>query len=123
MVQALKDNPKIGIIGPSMGGEYAKHFSDYILAEDEVREWGTAIGACMVCRNIGLRWSEDFLSGYWADTDFGRQYKEKGYKICLHGGAKIDHEVHTTLGASQYVNDMMEDGEMVYWTKWGDNFV
>lgn len=120
MVKAMEDNPKMGIIGPSQGGKYKEYFSGYFHDKDELIDIGSAIGAMMFCRNLGLRWDENFLSGYWCDTDFGRQYKEKGYTIGLHGGVQIEHEMSTTLGKSEYVNKMMADGEMVYFTKWGD---
>lgn len=120
LVEALENDPKMGIVGPSIGGKQEEFFSGYMHEKDEVVDRGTVIGACMLFRNIGLRWDEKFPSGYWCDTDFGRQFKEKGYKIGLHGGAKIDHEVTTTLNESSFVNEMMEAGEMVYFTKWGD---
>jgi GT2 family glycosyltransferase len=120
MIQALEADPKIGIISPSQGGKYSEHFGYLSHDKDEVVDVISAIGACMVFRNIGLRWSEDFKAGYWCDTDFARQYKEKGYRICMHGGAKIDHELTTTLGNSDFANEMMIDGEQVYFNHWGD---
>lgn len=123
MVYAMESDPKWGIIGPNQAGKYAEYFDGYVHDKDEVIDRGSAIGAMMFARNLGLRWDENFKSGYWCDSDFGRQYKEKGYKIGLHGGVTIEHDMETTLGKSDYVTEMMEDGEMVYFLKWGDNFV
>lgn len=120
LIQALDNDKSMGIVGPSMGGEYEKYFDGHIHKKDEVIDRGSVIGACMLFRNIGLKWDEKFLSGYWADTDFGRQYKEKGYKIGLHGGVQIKHAIHTTAGQNDYVKKMMDDGELTYFTKWGD---
>lgn len=109
LIDDLKNNKEIGIIGAKMIGKYTGLNSQ----SNILQEWPTLAGGCMVFKNIGLRWDENFPSGYWADTDFCRQYKEKGYQVWIDGTVEVEHEIHTS-GSS-------EEGEKYYLHKWGDS--
>jgi len=120
LVEVLHTNKEVGIIGPKMTGIY-QHW-DGLSSKVELpkpQEWLTLPGGCMVFRNIGLRWDEKFPSGYWADTDFCRQYKDKGYKINIHGGVEVEHDLYQSQD-KELVNPWMAQGEKIYEEKWGD---
>lgn len=113
----LKDD--VGIIGPKMSGEYQHWGGLSSKPEGEPKEWTTLPGGCLVFKNIGLKWDERFPSGYWADTDFCRQYKEKGYKIFIHPGVEVEHDLYSSLTNSN-MKEWMAKGEEIYEEKWGD---
>lgn len=104
------DNTKVGIVGAKMAGTYNGLNST---CSDIAQEWPTLAGGCLLFKNIGLRWDENFPSGYWADTDFCRQFKEKGYQVWIDGRTVVEHQMHTS-GQSP-------EGEAYYRKKWGDN--
>jgi len=106
LIDDLKNNDKIGIIGARMIGKY----NGLNRQATALQEWPTLAGGCMVFRNIGLRWDENFPNGYWADTDFCRQYKEKGYQVWIDGGVEVEHDINTHGSGD----------ENYYKQKWGD---
>lgn len=110
LFQDLRDDSTIGIVGAKMGGKYSGLNST---APAGVNEWITLAGGCIAFRNIGLRWDENFPSGYWADTDFCRQYKERGYRVCIDGDVVVEHDAYTS--------GISSEGEAYYREKWGDN--
>lgn len=109
LVKDLEDNPKIGIIGARMYGGYYGLNSE----TKELKQWPTLAGGCLLFRNIGLRWDENFPNGYWADTDFCRQYKDKGYEVWIDGRVEVEHDAFTS--------GLSEEGKQYYKKKWGDN--
>lgn len=122
MIDILKKDKKAGVIGAKMTGKY----SDYgglnaQISEGETKEWLTLAGGCMVFRNIGIKFDESFTSGYWADTDFCRQYKEKGYKILITGKTSVKHHLYHTTTHSVETQAFMKQNEFIYKRKWGDN--
>lgn len=121
LIKVLDDHPDCGLVSPVMGGRYKETGGINNYDGGDITEYPSSVAGCMVIRDLGLRWSEDFLSGYWCDTDFCRQIKEKGYKIYLHGGLEVEHDVSTTTsGNTKYLNEMMADGEIVYFSHWKD---
>lgn len=114
LIGTLKED--IGIVGPKMVGSYNGLNSQ----TDEIKEWPTLAGGCMVFKNIGLKWDDKFPSGYWADTDFCRQYKSKGYKVYINGSVVVEHDIHSSK-TNASVTGYMNDGSNIYRDKWGDN--
>jgi GT2 family glycosyltransferase len=116
MIKVLDDNPEVGIIGSKMNGKYNGLNSQ---VPSGVHEWPTLAGGVMVFRNI-LKWDEIYPSGYWCDTDFCRQFKEKGYKVYIHGDVVVEHDLYSTR-TNNMVSSFMEQGRQIYRRKWGDN--
>ena len=90
LIDVLNDD--IGIVGAKMIGGYNGMNSK----ANGIQEWPTLAGGCMVFKNIGLRWDPKFPSGYWADTDFCRQYKDKGYRVFINGDVIVEHDIHSS---------------------------
>lgn len=110
LIETLESDKSIGIIGAKMTGKYNGLNAT---APNNVVEWPTLAGGCIVFRNLGLKWDENFPSGYWADTDFCRQFKDKGYKVYIDGRVEVEHDCITSGSDAT--------GEQYYIQKWGDN--
>jgi GT2 family glycosyltransferase len=119
LLSVLRNDEKIGIVGAKIGGEY-KGLNSHI-EDEKISEWPTLAGGCIVFRDLGLKWDENFKSGYWADTDFCRQYKEKGYKIFIHGGVRVKH--YTIGDKDKTIPRFESENAIIYEKKWGDNEV
>lgn len=117
LVQNLKEDKTIGIIGAKMTGTYVGWNRE---CKDGVQEWPVLAGGCMVFRNIGLRWDESYPSGYWADTDFCRQFRDKGLKIAINGDVEVEHFVETFTNKTEQTNKWSEIGAEIYRNKWGE---
>lgn len=118
LTKNLAEDPSIGIIGAKMIGAYVGTNRD---AEPGVQEWPTLAGGCVVFRNIGIRWDERFPSGYWADTDFCRQFKEQGLKCCINGDVEVEHFPNTFGTQGDQVAEWSAQGAEIYKAKWGNN--
>lgn len=80
-LEALEEQKanKVGIItcnmvfpnGSAFGSEQCKHDG----------EIGSACGALMLMRNIGVLADENYVGSQWEDTDICMEYKKRGYKI------------------------------------------
>lgn len=117
LTKNLKDDKTIGIIGARMIGGYVGTNRN---ADLGVHDWDTLAGGCVVFRNLGLRWDENFPSGYWADTDFCRQFRENGYKVCINGDVDVEHNPNTFGTQKDKVIEWSDQGEKVYKKKWGN---
>lgn len=117
LVKNLEDNPEIGIIGAKMTGDYVGWNREAPLG---VTKWPTLAGGCMVFRNLGLRFDEAYPSGYWADTDFCRQFRDKGLGIYINGDVEVEHYPQTFGGQIDQVNKWSEIGAEIYRNKWGE---
>jgi hypothetical protein len=118
ITEVLDKNKEVGIIGAKMSGKYESWGGQNSKVPfGMIREWPTLAGGCIVFRNLGLKWDEKFPSGYWADTDFVRQFKEKGYKVFIHGGVVIEHNI---IGSQRGDNKFQDIGEKIYEAKWGN---
>ncbi len=121
LIKAMDDDPTIGIMGAKMIGKYAT-WKNSPKIKKGVNDINTLAGGCIIFRNIGLKWDEKFPSGYWADSDFVRQYKELGFRVCSNGDVEVDHATHTSTELMETdLYWMMEKGKEIYKTKWGDN--
>jgi len=118
LIASFEDN--IGIMGSKMSGEYERWKGLSSQCKDGVQDWPTLPGGLMMFRNIGLRWDDNFQSGYWADTDFCRQFREKGYRVCINGDVTVDHSLHNST-TNPDLKNLMREGEIIYHKKWGNN--
>lgn len=122
LLEKIKADEKIGIIGPKMTGKYAElGGASSKIADGETKEVSDLPGGLMLFRNLGFKWDEVFESGVWADTDFCRQYKEKGYKIVLTGDVSVEHD-HLDITKFGSRSDFYIDGKKKYMEKWGDKY-
>lgn len=117
LTQNLKDDESIGIIGAKMVGDYIGTNRN---AELGVQTWDTLAGGCMVFNNFGLKFDERFPSGYWADTDFCRQFKDLGYGVAINGDVEVEHYPNTFGTNPEKVAYWSKEGEKIYKKKWGD---
>lgn len=117
LVKNLKDDPEIGIIGAKMTGSYEGWNREAPLG---VTRWPTLAGGCMVFRNLGLRFDEKYPSGYWADTDFCRQFRDKGLGIYINGDVEVEHYPENFTNNLGQVNKWSEVGAEIYRNKWGE---
>lgn len=118
LTKNLENDPTIGIIGAKMIGGYVGTNRD---ASPGVQDWPTLAGGCVVFRNMGIRWDESFPSGYWADTDFCRQFKAAGLRCCINGDVEVEHFPNTFGTQSDQVEIWSEQGAEIYRNKWGNN--
>ena len=117
LIQNLEENKTIGIIGAKMTGTYQGWNRD---APMGVTKWPVLAGGCMVFRNIGLRFDETYPSGYWADTDFCRHFRDKGYEIAINGDVEVEHFVETFTNNTKQTDKWSEIGKEIYRNKWGE---
>jgi glycosyltransferase involved in cell wall biosynthesis len=120
LVNVLKMKKNAGIVGCKMTGNYEKWGGLNSKAPAGITLWPTLAGGVMVFKNIGLMWDENFPSGYWADTDFCRQFKEKGYKVYINGDVEVKHDIYTS-NTNLMITSYMNQGRQIYRKKWGDN--
>lgn len=65
-------------------------------------EIGSACGALMLMRNIGVLTDENFIGSQWEDTDICLQYKEKGYSIISTHKAYFIHHTQGIQADNQH---------------------
>lgn len=116
LLEVMNRDPKTGIVGAKMGGKYGELAPNQVIGEVS-----NIAGGCMLIRNIGLKWDEKYPSGVWADTDFCKQYIEKGYKIIRTDEVEVEHD-HLDLTKYEGRANFYDEGQKIYRKKWRKPF-
>jgi len=120
MIHTLETYPKAGIVGARLyfnkddkgvfkvqhagmkyDGKEFVHIGRYQEDKDVrgigMQEVECTTGACMLMKKELAGFNEDFLRGYYEDTDLCLRTREKGYTIVVNHEAKLIHLEGTTL--------------------------
>lgn len=112
LLEIMEANEDCGILGVKMHGNYQG--ANATVPAGETQEVDNVAGGLMVCRNVGLKWDEEYPSGYFCDTDFCHQYREMGLKVLLTGVVDVQHD---TQGSGMTVENY-EAGKQRFIEKW-----
>ena len=111
LIKIMDENKDCGILGVKMtGNNYSGANRD--VSDGETIKTDNVAAGLMLCRNVGIKWNEDYPSGYWCDTDFCRQYQKKGLNIYLTGVVSVVHNCQNSGG------EYYEDGKKIFSEKW-----
>ncbi|HET9476074.1 MAG TPA: methyltransferase domain-containing protein [Dehalococcoidia bacterium] len=119
LIDILDANPKVGAVGPRLlypDGRVqcdGKMFAAKDLSPMHINMGGRPVrdetpievdaltAACVLVRGELAGFSEDYIRGYYEDTDLCLRIKEQGYALVLHRGSVLIHYHGLSMGRNQ----------------------
>ena len=137
LIRHLDANPKVGAVGPRLlypdgrvqcdGKMFAKEdLSPMHInmggrpVEDETPiEVDALTAACVLVRSELAGFSEDYVRGYYEDTDLCLRIKEQGYALVLHRGSVLIHYHGLSMGRNQTATEEAQvRNRMIFLERW-----
>jgi GT2 family glycosyltransferase/SAM-dependent methyltransferase len=139
LIDTLNRNPKVGGVGSRLlypdgrvqhdGKMFKKsdltpyhiNMGGNVPRDESAIEVDALTAACLMVRRELGGYSEDYLRGYYEDTDLCMRIKSQGYALVLHRGSVLIHYHGMTMGRNQTATEEAQArNRKIFLERWAD---
>jgi GT2 family glycosyltransferase len=139
LIDTLDRNPNVGAVGSRLlypngtvqhdGKMFKKddlspvhvNMGGKVPRDESAIEVDALTAACLMVRRELGGYSEDYLRGYYEDTDLCMRIKSQGYALVLHRGSVLIHYHGMTMGRNQTATEEAQTrNRKIFLDRWAD---